>query len=296
MQHLPLWALASLFGAALAGLAWGLFLAVAPLPAEDRRYRDPPPRAFRLLWWPIRRLALSADRRLPAALRDRAERALLAAGLERALQPSQWWAGCCLWAVLLGGTGAWALPALFGLGPKGMLASLVVGLVLGAVWPWVWLRDRRARRQQEVLKALPFFLDLITLCVEAGLNLHGALDQAVSQGPRGPLRQELQKVLRDLRAGRSRQDSLQALAQRLPDPAIARLCQAIHQAEVSGSRLGPVLRVQADQRRAERFQRAEKRALEAPVKMLLPLIAFIFPCTFLVLMFPIVVRMMHTGW
>ena len=174
--------------------------------------------------------------------------------------------------------------------------GLLLGWLLGGLWPVLWLRDRRLQREQALLTSLPFYLDLMTLCVEAGLNLTGALEQAVAQGPAGPLRTELQNVLRDLRAGRSRHDSLQALADRIAQPAIARLCQALNQSEQSGSRLGPVLRAQADQRRLERFQRAEKRALEAPVKMLLPLIAFIFPCTFLVLMFPVVVRVLQTGW
>lgn len=289
---LLLWAWALPIGLAGAGLVWGLLHSLPQLPTEERRYHDPPPWAFRLCWWPIRHLANAMAPRLGAAQQARWGRTLQAAGLERALNPSQWLAGWfllgALCSLLLAMATQWWLNSAW--------SGLLAGLLLALLWPPLWLRDRRQQREQELLRALPFYLDLMTLCVEAGLNLHGALEQAVTQGPRGPLRTEFQKVLRDLRAGRPRQDSLQTLADRVSQPAVARLCQAINQSEQSGSRLGPVLRAQADQRRQERFQRAEKRALEAPVKMLLPLIAFIFPCTFLVLMFPIAVRIMQSGW
>ena len=85
------------------------------------------------------------------------------------------------------------------------------------------------------------------------------------------------------------------MAARLREPSITAFTTAVIQAESMGMSLGPVLRAQADQRRSERFLRAEKMAMEAPVKMLFPLIAFIFPCTFIVLFFPIVIKFMHSG-
>lgn len=146
-----------------------------------------------------------------------------------------------------------------------------------------------------MLKTLPFFLDIITLCVEAGLNLTGALAHAVAKGPAGPLRDEFSRILRDVRAGKSRADALRTFADRMNEPAISNLVSSLIQAETIGMSLGPLLRAQAEQRRAERFARAEKQAMEAPVKMLFPLIAFIFPCTFLVLAFPIVMKFMRMG-
>ena len=138
-------------------------------------------------------------------------------------------------------------------------------------------------------------LDLVTLCVEAGLNLTGALQQAAAKGPAGPLREELHRVLRDVRAGKSRADALRGLAERVGEPAIANLVSTVIQAENMGMSLGPMLRAQGEQRRAERFARAEKAAMEAPVKMLLPLIACIFPCTFVIVFFPIAVRLVFEG-
>ena len=167
---------------------------------------------------------------------------------------------------------------------------------LGFLLPETWLSDRIAQRQRAVLRELPFYLDVITLAVESGLNLASALSQAADKGPSGPLRIEFERVLRDLRAGRLRAEALRAMAERLALPAVGSLVSALIVAEQQGSALAPILRAQAEQRRNERFQRAEKLAMEAPVKMLLPLLVFIFPCTFAVLLFPIVGRMLMEGW
>jgi tight adherence protein C len=117
----------------------------------------------------------------------------------------------------------------------------------------------------------------------------------VAKGPKGVLRSEIQRVLRDIRAGKARADALRGMAERLNEPNVTHFVTAVIQAERMGMNLGPVLRAQADQRRSERFLRAEKLAMEAPVKMLFPLIAFIFPCTFIVLFFPIAMKFMHPG-
>jgi tight adherence protein C len=175
------------------------------------------------------------------------------------------------------------------------LQVALLGFVLGFFYPVIWLKDRLAMRRSELMKTLPFFLDIITLCVEAGLNLQGAVHQAVSKGPKGVLRDEFQRVIRDIRAGKSRAESLRAMSERLNEGSITNFVGAVIQAESMGMNLGPVLRAQADQRRSERFLRAEKLAMEAPVKMLFPLIAFIFPCTFIVLFFPIVMKFMNSG-
>ncbi len=93
-----------------------------------------------------------------------------------------------------------------------------------------------------------------------------------------------------------RADALRAMAERLAQPAVGSLVSCLIVAEQQGGALGPVLRAQAEQRRTERFQRAERLAMEAPVKMLAPLLLFIFPCTFAVLLFPVAARMLMEGW
>ncbi|OFS82988.1 hypothetical protein HMPREF3144_09730 [Oligella sp. HMSC05A10] len=151
-------------------------------------------------------------------------------------------------------------------------------------------------RQKQILKQFPFFLDMITLSVEGGLNFHGALSQTHHLLPKGPLKMEINHVLSDIRAGLSRNDALKALAQRTDLEELTHLVSSIAQSQRLGVSLGPILRAQSEQRRSERFMRAEKLALEAPVKMLFPLVTCIFPCTFLVIAFPIGLKLMEAAW
>jgi len=166
---------------------------------------------------------------------------------------------------------------------------------MGYMYPVIWLNDLRARLTNEIQKTLPTYLDYITMAVEAGMNLSGAIDQAVDKGPEGPLRSELRKVLRDIKAGLTRAEALIAMSDRLDISSIRSVISSIVQAEKMGSNLAPALKILAAQRRIERFQRAEKQAMEAPVKLLFPLVAFIFPVTFIILMFPIVMKFYQEG-
>lgn len=175
-------------------------------------------------------------------------------------------------------------------------AFLAVSVALLVMWwPRLWLRDLGAKRQRQMLRELPFLLDMTTLCVEAGLNLSGALQQAASHGPDGPLRDELRRSLNDMRAGVQRMTALGQLANRTGLPALSSLVTSLAQADQLGMSLGPLLRSQSEQRRSERFLRAEKLALEAPVKMLFPMVLCIFPCTFLIIGFPIMVKLLGSG-
>lgn len=294
--------IAAAVGLSVALMAWLLSRSVVEVPQEDRTYKDPPPLGLRLVWWPLQWISHYAGpligRRTHAVLLLR----LRKAGLDYAISPAQFVASRVLTAVLMASLCWW----LFGTfdparrDGEGFLVSTYLavaagGFIFGWACPAIWLRDRLAIRRRELLKALPFFLDIITLCVEAGLNLQGAITQAVAKGPTGVMRDELQRVMRDIRSGKARATALRDMADRLTEPGITNFTTAVIQAESMGMNLGPVLRAQADQRRSERFLRAEKLAMEAPVKMLFPLIAFIFPCTFLVLFFPIAMKFMNSG-
>lgn len=178
-------------------------------------------------------------------------------------------------------------------GVNGLLLGMATGLAF-MWWPRRWLRDLGLRRQALMLREFPFLLDMTTLCVEAGLNLQGALQQAANHGPEGPLRTELRHALADMRAGMPRMHALNELAARTGLAAVRSLVTALSQADQLGMSLGPLLRSQSEQRRVERFLRAEKLALEAPVKMLFPMVLCIFPCTFLIIGFPIAIKIMGT--
>jgi len=251
---------------------------------------DVPPFWFRVFAGPIGVLAGLAGRRMSWRSRRALTRRLQVAGLHRAIDASQL-IGAQLFAALVGGL----VLGLFSAGQWGSALGVFVGLAgacAGALLPRMWLRDRMVARRRAVVRALPFALDMITLCVEAGLNLQGALQQAVARGPAGPLRDELRQVLGDMRAGMARAQALRALAGRIDEPAVRSLVAALVQAESMGMNLGALLRSQSDQRRSDRFLRAETLAMQAPVKMLLPLVVFIFPCTFLVIAFPIAVKLL----
>lgn len=289
-------------GLSAALLAWLFSRIVSAIPAENREYKDVPPLGFRLVWRPLQWLShfiapFISTRRHQAVLTQ-----LRQCGLDYTISPSQFIAGRLIAAAAGLLLFCWGLAsfdhpepgeAAMGFGVYLQLGG--IGALIGYAYPALWLRELLARRKSELLKTLPFYLDIITLCVEAGLNMQGAMQQAVGKGPRGVLRDEFQRVLRDIRAGKGRADSLRAMAERLNESTITSFTTAVIQAEIMGMNLGPVLRSQADQRRSERFMRAEKLAMEAPVKLLFPLMAFIFPNTFIVLFFPIVMKFMHSG-
>lgn len=295
-------AFALAIGAAVGLVAWLVSKSMADTPPEDRQYKDPPPLGFKLAWLPIQWVA----NMIAPFLGGKRHAAMLArlrkAGLDYCLSPAQFTAGRIVCAVFTAALVVWVLGSFDHPqeGKDGFSLALYVKVAasfaaFGYFYPVIWLRDRIGARKRELFKAFPFFLDVITLCVEAGLNMQGAMTQAMNKGPKGVVRDEFQRVLRDIRAGKSRAESLRAMADRVGEPLVTNFATAVIQAESMGMNLGPVLKAQADQRRTERFLRAEKLAMEAPVKMLFPLIAFIFPCTFVVLFFPIVMKFMNSG-
>jgi tight adherence protein C len=266
--------------------AWRLYV---ELGSADSSYRDRPPAGFRWMWPLVNIFAntfavfLSQERQAQILAR------LRKGGQEYALTPQQFMGG--KWLGLMLGAAVGMVLA----GNGGLLLGGLLGGAFGFFYPDLWLNDHTKARNLVMLKALPFFLDIVTLSIEAGMNLTSALQKAVDRSKPGPLMVEINRVMRDVRAGKPRVDALRDLGERLDFAPISSLVSALVQGELMGSSLGPILRAQSDQRRTERFQRAEKLAMEAPVKMLGPLILFIFPCTFIILGFPIVMKFMNSG-
>jgi tight adherence protein C len=284
-------AIALMMGFSVALIAWLISRAIAEVPEEDRVYKDPPPLGFKLVWWPIQWISFYFGGFLRAKNKEKTMTQLRKAGLDYCFSAEQFFAARIVFAILIALLFWWIVSSFHMAAGSAML----MGALFGYAYPAIWLKDQLAARRSDLLKTLPFYLDIITLCVEAGLNLQGAISQAVAKGPKGALRDEFMRVLRDIRAGKPRAEALRAMAARLNEPSVGSFVTAVVQAESLGMSLGPVLRAQADQRRTERFLRAEKLAMEAPVKMLFPLIAFIFPCTFIVLGFPIAMKFLSLG-
>lgn len=279
-----------------AGLSLCLFVWVCmrPVVVQRERARDYSSRLVLNLLWPwVLALAPICARFISWRSRQSLHRRIHIAGLDLNWKPEhvvamQWLA--CLVPLVCVPVGASIYAGL------DVAHALMAGLAAGAIcmaWPRSWLHQTGRLRQEQMLREFPFLLDMTTLCVEAGLNLQGALQQAAMNGPEGPLRSELRHALADMRAGMSRSQALSDLAQRTDLAAVRSLVTALGQADQLGMSLGPLLRSQSEQRRAERFLRAEKLALEAPVKMLFPMVFCIFPCTFLVIGFPIAVKLLQ---
>ena len=269
---------------------WAVYNLFRQSPNEDRTYKDRPPLMFRMLWPLITLLSVSLSWALTARAEERYAVALRRAGQDYALTAKQFFAGKVLSSVTGLLLGFFMSLMMSG----GIVMPIIIG-ILAFFYPNLWLAEIHKKRNLAILKALPFFIDLMTLSIEAGLNLSGAMQQAVTKSAASPLGIEINRVLREVRAGKARVDALRDLATRLDFTPITSFVSALIQGEKTGSSIGPILRAQSDQRRSERFLRAERMAMEAPVKMLGPLIFFIFPCTFIVIGFPIAMKFLASG-
>jgi tight adherence protein C len=172
---------------------------------------------------------------------------------------------------------------------------IAVGTLLGFLLPDSRLSDAAKKRELAIVRALPDFLDLLTLAVEAGADFVGGLRKVNDRFQPGPLVWEFNGYLRSLMVGRSRADALRDLSHKLNLPDFTSFSNAVVQASEAGASIGPVLRMQAEDMRNRRFQRAEKLAQEAPVKMIMPLMAFIFPATFLMIIAPLFFQFRASG-
>ena len=170
---------------------------------------------------------------------------------------------------------------------SGIMSVLILGTcaVFGLIMPKVWLDNRVRYRQKEILKSLPDAFDLITVCVEAGLGLEAALAR-VAEKVEGPFGEELNIMLREVALGKLRREAMRELSDRTGVPDLTSFINAVVQAETMGTSIAAVLRVQAEQMRTKRRQRAEQQAQAAPIKMMFPLVLCIFPTLFIVILGP----------
>jgi tight adherence protein C len=261
------------------------------VPKEDRTWLDPLPPLLRFVWPAVNFVAHYGTRWAGARLSERTDAQLRLTSLNFLMNARQFLALSVVSSVSA------MLIVLAVMLASGLSSRTVLLLVMcvGYFYPRIWMRDVRRRHVAKVLRQLPIYLDFLTLAVEAGLNINGALQKAVEKGPDGPLRREFEHVLRDLKSGLNRTDALRRLDERQRIGEVSNLIRTIAQAERMGSGLAKTLRFQSERRRAERFQRAEKQAMEAPVKLVFPLLMFIFPVTFIVLGFPIAMKFMQEG-
>jgi tight adherence protein C len=163
--------------------------------------------------------------------------------------------------------------------------AAAVGLAVGGFLPQIWLKARVSDRHYRTRKGLPDALDLMTTSVEAGLSLDAAMIR-VSEFQRGPFQDELATAMQDVSLGKSRREALDEITERLNVPEVVSFVQTINQAEITGAPIGQVLRALAQQVRIKRRQAAEAQAQRAPVLMIIPLVGFILPSLFVVMLAP----------
>ncbi len=163
--------------------------------------------------------------------------------------------------------------------------GLVGGILVGFMAPDFYLSRKASSRNGKVLEALPDALDLLTISVEAGLGFDAAIVK-VTEKLKGPLSEEFKHAASEQRVGKSRQESLRGIVERVSVKELASFISAIIQADQLGVSMSKVLRIQSEQLRTERRQRAEEKAARAPILIMLPTIGCIFPSLFIVILAP----------
>lgn len=280
-----------LFGSGVALVVWMFFQVFHNVPVEDRQYLDRPPIGFRLIWPLIQFLVFYTGHLIGTSFIKKTMDSLRIGGVEYSISPHQFIAAKLLSGIIFGlVVGIFLMFYVSGFSWLSLLAATI-----GFWYPDLWLKELTKNRAKAIVKVLPFYLDIITLSVESGNNLTGGLTHAVKKTSDSELRKEFSRVLRDIRSGKSRADSLRDLSERSGSSSVASVVSSLVQAEKSGASLGPILRAQAHQLRNRRFQQAEKKAMEAPVKMLGPLVVFIFPTTSIVIGFVLLSKAIQEG-
>lgn len=286
----------------LAGLSCALVLLIPlvlprrnlPLSEREQSWRDELPVFLRLLRPLLQWYAPAIDSALSPQRREVIQSQLNVAGAAYLISPAEFLILRRL-ALIAGIALAATATFLFELTDPLYLATAAALAPLSYLYPDLRLRELTKQRQARFEKEFPFFLDVLVLAMKAGLNFTAAVEQAVTSSRSGPVQQEFSRYLRESRTGVARRVALDRVAERVMIPAVTNFAASVVQAEQTGGSLGDVLADQARQRRQERFLRAEKLANQAPVKMLFPLIALLFPITFIIIGFPIVIQLLEAG-
>ena len=276
-----------------AGLAWYSLHAARQIAyatlADGRRQRRAIPLVFRLLLPLAPNFEPLFARPAFAAARGTVGAKLTAAGYEGVVSPTEFLALKVLVPLVFGAFWFTLLRLALRFFPfigDNLLLLTLGGILLFYLYPMLWLKSVLSARHRAIQRALPFVLDLLTLAVEAGLDFMTALQRNCERRALDPLNEELIQVIREIQLGTPRRNALRNLSARVGLGDLRAVCFALIQADELGVSIGSILRIQSDQMRQRRFERAERLANEAPVKMLGPLMLFIFPAVFIILLGP----------
>lgn len=267
-------------------------LQAAPRPARDRELERP---FGERVVQPLLGRFTSLARRFTPERRIQQIRARL----DLAGNPSGWDADRILGLKALGAIVLLFVGAVIGQSVAGRITQALLGAVAGAVLGWfaptLWIYQVGYDRTEALGRALPDAIDLLTISVESGLAFDAALSQ-VARNTEGPIAGEFHRVLQEMQIGTGRLDALRAMADRTNIPELRSLVGAMVQADSFGIPIANVLRVQSRELRMKRTQKAEAAAQKVPVKILFPLIFCILPSLFVVILAPVAITLMTTGF
>lgn len=209
--------------------------------------------------------------------------------LDIAGNPSAWDVNRIIGLKVLGMAGLGILGFLYLLGSDmpfyRVLIATGIAAALGYVLPNILLYNAGEKRSKLMRNALPDAIDLLTVSVEAGLGFDAAVSR-VAMNTTGPLSQEFSRLLQEMQLGVGRTEAMRAMSERSSIQDLKSFCMAMVQAESLGIPIGRVLRIQSQEMRIKRRQRAEEKAQQVPVRIMIPLVLFILPCLFIVILGP----------
>lgn len=233
-----------------------------------------------------------AQRIKSKSYREKVRRKLMTSGLSQELNEDEYIGLQILWGVMIP-VALFVVNFALQMGlPVLMFPALII---FGWMFPGLYCSSQRGRRYTAVVVDLPFFIDLMALSTEAGLDFMGSLSRIVEKADEGVLADEIRIVLKDLKLGSSRREALTRLADRLDIPEITSFVAVVRDAEETGAPISQVLKDQSIQMRLERFVRAEKAGAKASQAMLIPLMFLILPAVFLMVFSPVVLQFFYGG-
>jgi len=238
-------------------------------------------------------LGKMAQRFTPQQTIEASRHKLELAGMAHKIKPAQFLAYRMAAAIVLG-VASLAIVFVTAFPLFQRLLLIVVAFLIGFMLPTVWLGSKITARQTSVIKALPDALDLLTICVEAGLGFDAAMSK-VAEKWENELSMAFARTVQEMQLGKLRREALRNMANSMDVPDMTTFVAAIIQADTLGVSMAKVMRIQSDTMRMKRRQRAEEKARQAPVKMMFPLVFFIFPTILIVLLGPAIIKIKNIG-
>lgn len=242
----------------------------------------------------LRRIAEITTKFTPQKQIDETRKLIEQAGMAGSMEPTTF---LTIRIVATVGVALAAFMVFFVLSPSrnpNALMYTAAGAALGFYFPILWIKGKVTRRQDGILKSLPDALDLLTICVEAGLGFDQAMGKVYEKWD-NDLAIGFGRVLREIQLGKLRREAMRDMSNRMGVPDVTSFVAAVIQADQLGVSMTKILRVQSDQMRVKRRQRAQEKAHQAPVKMMIPMVMLIFPSLWIVLLGPAIIMLMGSS-